>query len=71
MYQKIITYYQENNEVLTIRDLLKKWLIPKKWQHFFRIQQDALINGQYQSFNTIVKNLDVITLKFDFPPISL
>lgn len=70
MYQKIITYYQENNEVLTIRDLLKKWLIPKKWQHFFRIQQDVLINGQYQSFNTIVKNLDVITLKFDFPPRS-
>jgi len=68
MYQKIITYHPENNEELTIRELLKKWLIPKKWQHFFRIQQDVLINGSYHSFNTIVKDRDVITLNFDFPP---
>jgi len=68
MYQKIITYKRVNNEELTIRELLKKWLIPKKWQHFFRIQQDVLINGQYHSFNTIVQNGDVITLNFNFPP---
>ncbi|MQS75571.1 RluA family pseudouridine synthase [Companilactobacillus halodurans] len=68
MYQKTITYYQQNQEKLTIRQLLKKWLIPKKWQHFFRIQQDVLINGTYHSFNTIVKNGDKITLIFNFPP---
>ncbi|CAJ1180914.1 Ribosomal large subunit pseudouridine synthase D [Companilactobacillus paralimentarius] len=68
MYQKKITYHQENNEELSIRELLKKWLIPKKWQHFFRIQQDVLINGQYHSFNTIVQDNDVITLNFNFPP---
>lgn len=68
MYQKIITYHPENGESLTIRELLKKWLIPKKWQHFFRIQQDVLINDQYQPFNTIVKNNDVITLNFNFSP---
>jgi len=68
MYQKIITYHPENNEELTIRELLKKWLIPKKWQHFFRIQQDVLINGSYHSFNTIVHDNDVITLNFNFPP---
>lgn len=70
MYQKIITYHPENNEQLTIRDLLKKWLIPKKWQHFLRTQQDILINGSYHSFNTIVQNNDVITLNFNFPPRS-
>jgi len=68
MYQKIITYHRENNEELSIRELLKKWLIPKKWQHFFRIQEDVLINGQYHSFNTIVQDQDVITLNFNFPP---
>lgn len=68
MYQKTITYHQENNESLTIRELLKKWLIPKKWQHFFRIQEDVLINGKYHSFNTIVHDNDLITLNFNFPP---
>lgn len=70
MYQKIITYHPENNEQLTIRELLKKWLIPKKWQHFLRTQQDILINGKYHSFNTVVQNNDVITLNFNFPPRS-
>lgn len=70
MYQKIVTYHRENNEVLTLRELLKKWLIPKKWQHFFRIQQDVLINGHYQPFNTIVNDRDQITLNFNFPPRS-
>lgn len=68
MYQKTITYHQQNDEKLTIRELLQKWLIPKKWQHFFRVQQDVLINGKYHSFNTIVLDQDVITLNFDFPP---
>lgn len=70
MYQKIITYHPDSNEILTIRDLLKKWLIPKKWQHLLRIQRDILINDHYQPFNTIVKNNDIITLNFNFPPRS-
>jgi len=68
MYQKIITYHQEGNEQLSIRQLLQKWLIPKKWQHFFRIQEDVLINGKYHSFNTIVQTNDIVTLNFNFPP---
>lgn len=70
MYQKKVIYHQETNENLTIRQLLKKWLIPKKWQHFFRVQQDVLINGKYHSFNTIVHDNDEITLNFNFPPRS-
>lgn len=68
MYQRIITYQQENQNVLSIRQLLKKWLIPKKWQHFLRIEKNVLLNGIYQPFNTKVKNQDIITLNFDFPP---
>lgn len=68
MYQRNITYHQQNNEVLTIRQLLKKWLIPKKWQHYFRQDQLVLINGKYHPFNTIVHDQDQITLNFAFPP---
>ncbi|WP_125567531.1 RluA family pseudouridine synthase [Companilactobacillus insicii] len=70
MYRRQIKYLNQNKQDITIRELLKKWLIPKKWQHFFRIQKDVLINGKYHPFNTIVKNDDVITLNFDFPPRS-
>lgn len=68
MYQKKITYHSKNCEKLTLRQLLKKWLIPKKWQHLFRIQHDVLINDSYQPFNTIVRDNDVITLNFNFEP---
>ena len=70
MYTRKIKYYNDNNDKINIRELLQKWLIPKKWQHFFRVQEDVLINDQYHPFNTIVKNGDVITLNFDFSPRS-
>lgn len=68
MYQRNVTYNQQNNEILNIRQLLQKWLIPKKWQHYFRSQQLVLINGKYHPFNTIVQDQDLITMNFDFPP---
>lgn len=68
MYQKNIIYHSKKQEDLSLRQLLKKWLIPKKWQHFLRIQHDVLINQKYHPFNTIVKDKDEITLKFNFPP---
>ncbi|WP_125591005.1 RluA family pseudouridine synthase [Companilactobacillus jidongensis] len=70
MYRRQIKYLKQNEPDITIRELLKKWLIPKKWQHFFRVQEDVLINGTYHPFNTIVKNKDIITLNFNFPPRS-
>ncbi|MFD1418310.1 RluA family pseudouridine synthase [Companilactobacillus keshanensis] len=68
MYQKKVTYRQVGSEKLSVRELLQKWLVPKKWQHFLRIEQNILINGHYQSFNTIVKNNDSVTMNFDFDP---
>lgn len=68
MYQKSIVYKQLENEKLSVRELLQKWLVPKKWQHFLRVEQNILINGEYKTFNTIVNNNDNITMIFDFPP---
>ncbi len=68
MYQRTVIYHQENNEKISIRQLLQKWLIPKKWQHFLRIEQKVLVNGTYHTFNSIVQDGDKITLNFDFPP---
>ncbi|WP_125711574.1 RluA family pseudouridine synthase [Companilactobacillus kedongensis] len=68
MYQKNITYKQARTEKLSVRELLQKWLVPKKWQHFLRVEQNILINGQYQAFNTIIKNNDLVTMNFDFDP---
>ncbi|APX72512.1 RluA family pseudouridine synthase [Companilactobacillus allii] len=70
MYSRKIKYHGNNGIDINIRELLQKWLIPKKWQHFFRIQRDIYINGKYLPFNTIIKNDDIITLNFDFPPRS-
>ncbi|AKP66788.1 RluA family pseudouridine synthase [Companilactobacillus ginsenosidimutans] len=68
MYQRTIIYHNDNDEKLTIRQLLQKWLIPKKWQHFLRIEQNILINGKYKSFNNEVQSEDIVTLNFNFPP---
>ncbi|MFC6322179.1 RluA family pseudouridine synthase [Companilactobacillus baiquanensis] len=68
MYQKKVVYNQVGSEELSVRELLKKWLVPKKWQHFLRVEQKVLINGSYQTFNTIVKDKDVVTMNFDFSP---
>lgn len=70
MYQKNIVYHSQSKDQLTLRQLLQKWLIPKKWQHFLRIQHDVLVNGIYQPFNTIIRENDQITLNFNFPPRS-
>lgn len=68
MYRRNIVYHQKNNEQLTIRQLLKKWLIPKKWQHFLRIEKNVLIDGKYLSFNNLVQDGQTVSLLFDFPP---
>lgn len=70
MYQRTIIYQPTNNQQLSIRQLLQKWLIPKKWQHLLRINRQVLINDEYHPFNTILQPNDKVTLQFDFPPRS-
>lgn len=49
----------------TIRQLLKQWYIPRKWQHFLRIDEQILVNGTYQHFNSRVGPGDQIDMTFD------
>lgn len=67
MIKKII-YTSNNTNETTLRQLLQEWLIPKKWQHFLRVNHNVLINGSYQPFNYVLQFGDEITLIFDFPP---
>lgn len=50
----------------TVRQLLQSWLIPKKWQHFLRVEHKVLVNGAYRSFHRTVAAHDQITLDFSF-----
>lgn len=52
----------------SIRALLRYWLIPKKWQHFLRINQAISVNSTYHHFDELVQTGDLIDLNFDFLP---
>lgn len=43
-----------NNEPVSVNDLLRQLLIPRKWRHFLRIEKKILINGNYRNFNELV-----------------
>ncbi|MCH4170647.1 MAG: RluA family pseudouridine synthase [Lactobacillus sp.] len=47
-----------------IRQQLKRWFIPKKWQHFLRIDQNILVNNTYRPFNSLLQAGDKVTLRF-------
>ncbi|WP_063516440.1 RluA family pseudouridine synthase [Schleiferilactobacillus harbinensis] len=48
----------------TVREQLQAWWIPKKWQHFLRIEDGVLVNGRYQSMNTRLHAGDLVSLAF-------
>ena len=50
---------------LTIRTALKKWYLPRKWQHELRSQRRILINHQYRPFNTLLDNGDQVDFSLD------
>jgi len=50
---------------LSVRDTLKQWLVPKKWQHELRINRSILVNGEYISYNNLIQNGDQIDLTLD------
>lgn len=47
---------------MTVRQLLHYLLIPRKWCHYLRIEQNILINHIYRSFNQLVLPGDQISL---------
>lgn len=58
--------YPKKLPPLSVRNLLKKLFIPRKWQHFLRIKRQVTINGHYRSFNRLVKGGEKINLNLNF-----
>ena len=54
--------YPKNQEDITVRQLLNKLLIPRKWQHLLRINKEITINGSYRNFNELVLPEDQIKI---------
>lgn len=57
--------YPADRPPVSVSDLLRQLLIPRKWRHYLRIEQQVLINGQYRSFNQLVKGNEKIDLYLD------
>ena len=54
-------FYPENLAPASVNEVLRQLLIPRKWRHFLRIEQNILVNGNYRYFNQNI--LPVIKLK--------
>lgn len=54
--------YPANRSSESVAEVLKELLIPRKWRHFLRIDQQVLINGKYLPFNFQVNPGDYIEL---------
>lgn len=58
-------FYPKNFEPLPVNDMLRKLLIPRKWRHYLRIEQNITINDKYRYFNQNVLPGDKIELTLD------
>ena len=58
--------YPKNKPEISVSDLLKELLIPRKWRHYLRTKEQVIINGEYRYFNQLVHPGDEIQLKLDF-----
>lgn len=58
--------YPYGSKEITVRDLLKELLIPRKWQHLLRIDKKIKVNDIYRNFNELVQPGDQISLELDF-----
>lgn len=57
--EQIITTQQSG---ISVRELLRLWLIPKRMQHFLRVRQDVHVNGVYRPYSMLVTAGDVVRL---------
>ena len=46
--------YPTNINPMSVSELLQKLLIPRKWRHYLRKEQNVKINGEYRYFNQLV-----------------
>lgn len=68
MQTHFLEYLHADLAPMTIRQLLRKWLIPRKWQHLLRIQEKITVNHHYHHFDELVRGGDLIEMNFDFLP---
>ena len=68
MQTHFLEYLPADLAPMTIRQLLRKWLIPRKWQHLLRIQEKITVNHHYHHFDELVHGGDLIEMNFDFLP---
>ena len=66
----MITYrysltYPEYLMPMSVDELMRKLLIPRKWRHFLRSEKKILINGKYLPLNFLVKPGDRIEIQLD------
>ncbi|APT18010.1 pseudouridine synthase, RluA family [Amylolactobacillus amylotrophicus DSM 20534] len=62
---KFVTQYPKELEQKSVREVMQDFLIPKKWQHYLRINRDILVNGHYRSVNSMVNPGELLTLNFN------
>lgn len=65
MVYNFTLFYPKNLDPLPVSEVLRKLLIPRKWRHYLRIEQNVTINGKYRYFNELVKPGDRINIKLD------
>ncbi len=59
------TFYPENLAPASVNEVLRQLLIPRKWRHFLRIEQNILVNGNYRYFNQNILPGDKIEINLD------
>lgn len=55
--------YPAHRQPASVRQTLQDLLVPRKWQHFLRIEQQIKINGTYRHFNQLVYPQERVSLK--------
>lgn len=55
--------YPKKRKPQTVNFLLRQLLIPRKWRHFLRLEENVLINGHYRYFNRLIYPGEQIDLK--------
>lgn len=63
MVYNFTLFYPKNLDPLPVSDVLHKLLIPRKWRHYLRVEQNVTINGEYRYFNEKVFPGDKIEIK--------
>lgn len=65
MVYNFTLFYPKNLDPLPVNEILRQLLIPRKWRHYLRIEQNVTINGKYRYFNENVFAGDRIDITLD------